>query len=85
MIRLKAFFINNAAVDSKKAKKRSQQLFNAVYKKNIKSFDELTTFGAELKKKIKELITLEKPKIIDIQKSKDGTIKFLLELKDKEI
>jgi 23S rRNA (adenine2503-C2)-methyltransferase len=80
---LKAFLINNAAVDSKKAKMRSQQLFNAVYKKNIKSFDELTTFGAELKKKIKELITLEKPKIIDIQKSKDGTIKFLLELKDK--
>ena len=47
---LKAFLINNAAVESKKAKMRSQQLFNAVYKKNIKSFDELTTFGAELKK-----------------------------------
>ena len=31
----------------KKAKMRSQQLFNAVYKKNIKNFDELTTFGIE--------------------------------------
>ena len=30
-----------------------------------------------------KLISLEKPKIVDIQKSKDGTIKFLLELKDK--
>ena len=58
-------------------------MFNAVYKKNIKNFDELTTFGLELKKKIKNLISLEKPKIIDVQKSKDGTIKFLLELKDK--
>jgi len=40
---LKAFLIDSAEVDPKKAKMRSQQLFNAVYKKNIKSFDELTT------------------------------------------
>jgi len=80
---LKAFLIESAEIDQKKAKMRSQQLFNAVYKKNIKSFDELTTFGADLRKKIKNLISLDKPKIIDIQKSKDGTIKLLLELKDK--
>jgi len=80
---LKNFLIENAKVDIKKAKMRSQQLFNAVYKKNIKDFDELTTFGIELKNKIKGLISLDKPKIIDIQKSNDGTIKFLLELKDK--
>ena len=80
---LKSFLIEKGEVEPKKAKMRSQQLFNAVYKKNIKSFDELTTFGAELRDKIKYLISLEKPKIIDVQKSKDGTIKFLLELKDK--
>ena len=80
---LKRFLIDKAEVESKKAKMRSQQLFNAVYKKNIKDFDELTTFRVELRDKIKNLISLEKPKIVDIQKSKDGTIKFLLELKDK--
>jgi len=80
---LKSFLIEKGEVEPKKAKMRSQQLFNAVYKKNIKSFDELTTFGAELRGKIKDLISLKKPKIIDVQKSKDGTIKFLLELKDK--
>ena len=80
---LKTFLIERAEVDTKKAKMRTQQLFNAVYKKNIKSFDELTTFGIELRNKIKDLISLDKPRIIDIQKSKDGTIKFLLELKDK--
>ena len=79
---LKAFLVECAEVEPGKAKLRSQQLFNAVYKKNIKSFDELTTFGIELRNKIKNLISLDKPKIIDIQKSKDGTIKFLLELKD---
>ena len=47
---------------------RSQQLFNAIYKKNLKSFDELTTFGVELKKKIKDLISLEKPKIVEYSK-----------------
>ena len=80
---LKAFLEERAEVEPTKVKMRSQQLFNAVYKKNIKSFDELTTFGIELRNKIKNLISLDKPKIIDIQKSKDGTIKFLLELKDK--
>ena len=41
---LKSFLIEKGEVEPKKAKMRSQQLFNAVYKKNIKSFDELTTF-----------------------------------------
>ena len=65
---LKNFLIEKAEVDEKKAKMRAQQMFNAVYKKNIKSFDELTTFGLELRDKIKNLISLEKPKIIDVQK-----------------
>ena len=80
---LKNFLTSKVGIDSTKARMRAQQMFNAVYKKNIKSFDELTTFSLELRKKIKKLISLEKPKIVDVQKSKDGTIKFLLELKDK--
>ena len=80
---LKKFLIEKVNVDENKAKMRAQQMFNAVYKRNIKNFDELTTFGLDLRNKIKDLISLEKPKIIDIQKSKDGTLKFLLELKDK--
>ena len=80
---LKNFLIEKVEIDSSKAKMRTQQMFNAVYKKNIKNLDDLSTFGLELREKIKNLITLEKPKIVDVQKSKDGTIKFLLELKDK--
>ena len=78
---LKNFLIDKVEVDGSKAKMRAQQMFNAVYKKNIQSLDELTSFGLELRQKIKSLISLDKPKITDIQKSKkDGTIKFLLEL-----
>ena len=83
LIILKNFLIEKAAVPEKQAKMRGEQLFNAVYKKNIKSFDELTTFSLDLREKIKELISLDKPKVIDVQESKDGTIKLLLELKDK--
>ena len=36
---LKAFLEERAEVEPTKVKMRSQQLFNAVYKKNIKSFD----------------------------------------------
>ena len=80
---LKTFLVEKVGVPEKQAKMRGEQMFNAVYKKNIKSLDELTTFSLELREKIKELISLDKPKVIDIQKSKDGTIKLLLELKDK--
>ena len=80
---LRTFLIEKVGVPEKQAKMRSEQMFNAVYKKNIKSLDELTTFSLDLREKIKDLISLDKPKVIDIQKSKDGTIKFLLELKDK--
>ena len=80
---LKNFLVEKVGVPERQAKMRGEQMFNAVYKKNIKSLDELTTFSLELRDKIKELISLDKPKVIDIQKSKDGTIKLLLELKDK--
>ena len=57
---LKKFLIEKAAVPEKQAKMRGEQLFNAVYKKNIKSFDELTTFSLELREKIKDIFKLSK-------------------------
>ncbi len=80
---LKNFLIDKANVKESQSKMRAQQILSAVYKQNIKNFDELTTFSLELREKIKNLISLEKPKAIEIQKSTDGTIKFLLSLKDK--
>ena len=79
---LKNFLIEKAEIDDKKAKDASTAMFNAVYKKH-KKFRWTYNIRIRIKKKVKNLISLDKPKIIDIQKSKDGTIKFLLELKDK--
>ena len=58
---LKNFLIEKVEIEDKKAKMRAQQMFNAVYKKNIKNFDELTTFGLELREKIKNLIFFKYP------------------------
>ena len=52
---LKNFLIEKVDIDVKKAKMRAQQMFNAVYKKNIKNFDELTTFGLVLRESIKNM------------------------------
>ena len=52
---LRNFLIEKGEIEDKKAKMRAQQMFNAVYKKNIKNFDELTTFGLELREKISRL------------------------------
>ena len=54
---LKNFLIEKVEIEDKKAKMRAQQMFNAVYKKNIKNFDELTTFGLELREKIKNFFS----------------------------
>ena len=52
-----------------------------VHNTSIKHRKKFQLGRKKLREKIKKLISLEKPKIVDIQKSKDGTIKFLLELK----
>ena len=71
---LKNFLIEKADVDEGKAKMRSQQMFNAVYKKNIKNFDGLTTFGLELREKIKNLMSLNM--ILTLQKKIYFILKF---------
>ena len=73
---LKNFLTEKAEVDEKKAKMRAQQMFNAVYKKNIKNFDELTTFGLELKDATSKIrgkagteviLTIKKPNTGEVQ------------------
>ena len=59
----------------------AQQIFTAVYQKGLNDFENLTTIPLEMRK-IKENIYFNKSKIIETHESKDGTIKFLVELSD---
>ena len=52
---LKNFLIDKVEVDRNKAKMRAQQMFNAVYKKNIKSLNELQLMDLSSEKGLKVL------------------------------
>ncbi|MSP11012.1 MAG: 23S rRNA (adenine(2503)-C(2))-methyltransferase RlmN [Pelagibacteraceae bacterium] len=80
---LKHFLINDLSVDEKQASMRSKQIWDFVYKKGYSKISDLTTLPIELRNKIVSSISFDKPKIINTQVSTDGTIKWLIQLLDK--
>ena len=60
---------------------RAKQIFSWLYK-GVDSFDEMTDISKELIEKLKENFILKQITLLDFQKSKDGTIKYLFELND---
>jgi 23S rRNA (adenine2503-C2)-methyltransferase len=61
---------------------RSTQLYNALYAKRIRSFEEMTELPRELRTKLAEAFPIIAPKISHESRSVDGTIKYLFELSD---
>ena len=80
---LKIFLIQNLAVEEKKASMRSKQIWESVYKKGSFEINNLTTLPLELRAKLISLVSLQRPEIIKTQTSSDGTIKWLIQLFDK--
>ena len=62
---------------------RAKQIFLWLYRFGKNSFFEMTNIGKDLQIKLDEIFYIHRPKVANIAKSKDGTIKFLLELNDK--
>ena len=62
-------------------KYRAKQVFSWLYK-GVDSFDEMTDISKELIQKLKDNFILKQVTLLDFQKSKDGTIKYLFELND---
>ena len=79
---LKNFLIKDLEIEEKKVSMRCKQLWQAVYKKGSFKINNLTTFPLELRSKLNDLISLQRPKIINTQTSSDGTIKWLVKLFD---
>ena len=64
---------------------RAAQIFDWVYKKGAKSFDEMTNLGKSLQEKLKEHFQFPVIKLIKTQESEDKeTVKFLWELPDQK-
>ena len=62
---------------------RAKQVCKWLYQKDATSFDEMTDLSVETRDKIKSIFEIEPSlKIIEEQKSTDGTIKYLFELSD---
>lgn len=66
----------------KEKKYRATQLFKWIYEKRVTSFDEMSDVSKSFREVLNRDFCLVKPKIHKEQRSKDGTIKLLLELED---
>ncbi len=60
----------------------ASQIFKWLHKERVESFDEMTDISKSLREKLKEETYINKLNILEVQKSKDGTHKFLIGLKD---
>ncbi|MBI4843271.1 MAG: 23S rRNA (adenine(2503)-C(2))-methyltransferase RlmN [Nitrospirae bacterium] len=63
---------------------RAKQVIGWIYRKLTFSIDEMTDLSKEAREKLKKISFISSPALIGINKSKDGTVKFLFELEDGE-
>ena len=63
-------------------KYRAAQFMKSLYHHYQSDFKEHTTFSKDLRAKMLELATLQVPEVISEKKSKDGTIKWLMQMQE---
>ena len=63
---------------------RGKQIFSWLYKKRVKSFDEMNDISLSFREELKKNFDFFLPTIDVMEKSKDGTIKCLFKLRDGE-
>ncbi len=61
---------------------RAEQIFKWLYEETVQSFDEMTNLSLELREKLKKNYSICNFNILKKQESKDGTIKYLLDVLD---
>ncbi|MBL8566491.1 MAG: 23S rRNA (adenine(2503)-C(2))-methyltransferase RlmN [Hyphomicrobiaceae bacterium] len=70
----------NVGVPAKQVRMRVNQLWSWLYVRGVTSFDDMTDVSKELRLKLSERFTLDRPEIVSEQVSVDGTRKWLLRL-----
>ncbi len=60
----------------------AKQIYKWLHRVNVESFDEMTDISKSLREKLKINCYIDKLEIIEVQKSIDGTHKFLIKLHD---
>ncbi len=69
-------------IDNNQSKFRAKQVFNWLYLKSLKDINDMTDLPLSTRELLKEKTSLCSITLKDKQISKDGTMKFLFELKD---
>ena len=64
---------------------RSTQIIEWLYRKNAKSFAEMTNIKKDLRPRLAEDLKFDDLELVTKQESKDGTIKFLFRLEDMNL
>lgn len=72
-------------VEHGEKKFRATQVWDWLYRKRVQSFDEMTNLKAQAIELLKENFVMTPLKELVVQKSEDGTIKYLFELEDKQM
>ncbi|MRI59285.1 MAG: 23S rRNA (adenine(2503)-C(2))-methyltransferase RlmN [Epsilonproteobacteria bacterium] len=61
---------------------RAKQIFQWIYQKGAKAFEEMTNLPKKMREELEKKFEIAPPKILNVEKSKDGSKKYLLGLKD---
>lgn len=64
---------------------RAKQVYEWLWKKSVKNFDEMTNISLETREKIKNDFTIHQIAVDQMQKSDDGTVKNAVKLHDGKI
>ena len=78
-------FSNNLNLDKKKSSMRANQVWKFYYTKGYSDPNLFSNLTQVLRDELRKIINFSRPKIKNKQISKDGTIKWLLELNDKNL
>ncbi len=72
-----AALLESVGVAPKQARMRVSQIWQWIYLRGHDNFDAMSNIGKELRQKLKENFTIERPEMVEEQISNDGTRKWL--------
>jgi 23S rRNA (adenine2503-C2)-methyltransferase len=72
--------LGEIGVPERERKMRVSQLWQWIYFRGVRDFDAMTNVSKDLRAKLKEHFTLERPEVVIEQVSSDGTRKWLIRL-----
>lgn len=74
--------IANIGVPEKQVRMRSTQVWHWLYHRGVSSFADMTNVSKDMRAKLEEHFTIDRPEIVEAQYSNDGTRKYLIRFAD---